>query len=114
MSTGARHMAGRSHRTWLQRLAIGSGVLLTVLLHRGREPASGTSTGPPAGSRRANLQLDSAGSNEPRNYLIIGSDSRDNVDPNDPDAGAFLGPGEPAGKRPTRSCSSASTRSRAP
>src|SRR5438874_1375511 len=48
---------------------------------------------------RANLQLDSAGTNEPRNYLIIGSDSRDNVDPNDPSAGAFLGPGEPAGKR---------------
>jgi LCP family protein required for cell wall assembly len=45
------------------------------------------------------LKLDSAGSNEPRNYLIIGSDSRANVDPSDPDAAAFLGPGEPAGKR---------------
>src|SRR5262249_22881308 len=48
---------------------------------------------------RANLQLDSAGQNEPRNYLIIGSDSRANVDANDPDAGAFLGPDQPIGKR---------------
>jgi LCP family protein required for cell wall assembly len=48
---------------------------------------------------RADLALDSAGSREPRNYLVIGSDSRDNVDPNDPNAGALLGPGEPAGKR---------------
>lgn len=48
---------------------------------------------------RANLALDTAGRQEPRNYLVIGSDSRDNVDPNDPNAGAILGPGEPAGKR---------------
>jgi LCP family protein required for cell wall assembly len=48
---------------------------------------------------RADLALDSAGSQEPRNYLVIGSDSRANVDPNDPNAGALLGPGEPIGKR---------------
>ena len=48
---------------------------------------------------RANLQLDSAGRNEPRNYLIIGSDSRDNVDPNDPNAGVLPRAGQPAGKR---------------
>jgi LCP family protein required for cell wall assembly len=48
---------------------------------------------------RADLALDSASTREPRNYLVIGSDSRDNVDPNDPNAGALLGPGEPAGKR---------------
>ena len=31
--------------------------------------------------------------------MIIGSDSRDNVDPSDPDAGVLVGPGQPAGKR---------------
>jgi LCP family protein required for cell wall assembly len=48
---------------------------------------------------RADLALDRASNKEPRNYLVIGSDSRANVDPNDPNAGALLGPGEPAGKR---------------
>jgi polyisoprenyl-teichoic acid--peptidoglycan teichoic acid transferase len=48
---------------------------------------------------RVSVPLDAAGSKEPRNYLVIGSDSRANVDPNDPNAGALLGPGEPAGKR---------------
>jgi LCP family protein required for cell wall assembly len=33
------------------------------------------------------------------NYLIVGTDSRDGIDPNDPNAGAFLGPGEPTGAR---------------
>jgi hypothetical protein len=96
MSTGARHMAGRSHRTWLQRLAIGSGVLLTIFCLAAASLVGYVywATGR---FGRANLQLDRAGSNEPRNYLIIGSDSRDNVDPTDPNAGAFLGRGEPAG-----------------
>jgi LCP family protein required for cell wall assembly len=98
MSTGARHMAGRSRRSWLQRLAIGSGVLLTIFCLAAASLVGYVfwATGRFA---RADLTLDSAGANQPRNYLIIGSDSRDNVDPNDPSAGAFLGPGEPAGKR---------------
>jgi len=98
MSTGARHMAGRSHRTWLQRLAISSGVVLTTCCIAA---ASFVGYVYWATGRfgRANLHLDGAGQNEPRNYLVIGSDSRANVDPNDPDAGAFLGPGDPAGKR---------------
>src|SRR5581483_1822210 len=98
MSTGPRHMAGRSQRTWPQRVAISGGVLLTILclVAAGLLSYVYWATGRFA---RANLTLDSAGRNEPRNYLIIGSDSRENVDPNDPQAGAFLGPGEPAGKR---------------
>src|SRR4051794_35105876 len=98
MSTGARHTAGRSHRTWLQRLAISGGVLLITLCIAAASVVGYVywATGRFA---RANLTLDRAGGNEPRNYLIIGSDSRDNVDPSDPTAGAFLGAGEPAGKR---------------
>jgi LCP family protein required for cell wall assembly len=33
------------------------------------------------------------------NYLIVGTDSREGIDPNDPNAGAFLGEGEPTGSR---------------
>src|SRR6478752_3187282 len=49
---------------------------------------------------REHLNLDEAVANEPQNYLIVGSDSRDVVDQSDPDAKAFLGGNaEPAGKR---------------
>ncbi len=98
MSTGAPQRAGRSHRTWLQRFAICAGVLLTTFCLAAASLVGYVywATGRFA---RANLKLDQASSSQPRNYLIIGSDSRDNVDPNDPDAGAFLGPGEPGGKR---------------
>lgn len=33
------------------------------------------------------------------NYLIVGSDSREGIGADDPNAGAILGPGEPAGQR---------------
>ena len=49
---------------------------------------------------REDLNLDEAVANEPQNYLIVGSDSRDGVDETDPDAKAFLGGNaEPGGKR---------------
>ena len=98
MATVPRHLASRSSRTWLQRLAIATGVLLSVVC-----VAAATGVGYvywiTGQFLRADLALDSASTREPRNYLVIGSDSRDNVDPNDPNAGAILGPGEPAGKR---------------
>src|SRR3954453_239421 len=98
MASAPRHLAPRPNRTWLQRLAIATGALLTVACL-----AAATGVGylywVTGQFLRANLALDSAGSKEPRNYLLNGSDSRHNVDPNDPTAGAILGPGEPGGKR---------------
>jgi LCP family protein required for cell wall assembly len=98
VATTPRHAVSRSSRTWLQRLAIATGALLTVA-----SIAAATGIGYvywiTGQFLRADLALDSASSKEPRNYLVIGSDSRDNVDPNDPNAGAILGPGEPGGKR---------------
>jgi LCP family protein required for cell wall assembly len=41
--------------------------------------------------------LDHGGSGT--NYLIVGSDSRDGIDADDPNAGAFIGPDAPAGQR---------------
>ena len=35
----------------------------------------------------------------PQNYLVVGSDSRDNIDPNDPTAGAFGSTSKVGGKR---------------
>lgn len=98
MATVPRHLASRPSRTWLQRLAITAGSLLTVAC-----VAAATGVGYlywiTGQFQHATLALDVAGRQEPRNYLVIGSDSRDNVDPSDPNAGAILGPGEPAGKR---------------
>ena len=50
---------------------------------------------------RADVSLDPvAGNMAPRNYLVIGSDSRANIDPSDPDASAFIGGGDaPTGQR---------------
>lgn len=98
MASAPRHLAPRTSRTWLQRLAIGSGVLLTVACVAAASVIGYVfwATGQ---FLRADLALDSASSREPRNYLVIGSDSRENIDPNDPNAGAILGPGEPGGKR---------------
>jgi len=44
--------------------------------------------------------LDEAGDDEPKNYLVVGSDSRENIDEDDPNAAIYTGGGEaPAGKR---------------
>src|SRR4051812_2514424 len=98
MAQAPRHLTSRLSRTWLQRLAIATGALLTVA-----SMALATGIGyvywVTGQFLRADLALDGAGSREPRNYLVIGSDSRENVDPSDPNAGAILGPGEPGGKR---------------
>src|SRR3954470_17817970 len=98
MASAPRHLAPRPNRTWLQRLGIATGVFLTLTCL-----AAATGVGylywVTGQFLRANLALDTATNKEPRNYLVIGSDSRENVDPNDPNAGAILGPGEPGGKR---------------
>lgn len=98
MASVPRHYAPRSSRTWPQRIAIIGGVFMSLLCIAA---ASGIGyvywiTGQ---FLRVDVPLDTASSQEPRNYLIIGSDSRENVDPNDPNAGAILGPGAPDGKR---------------
>jgi LCP family protein required for cell wall assembly len=50
--------------------------------------------------RRENLQLADYGLDEPQNWLIVGSDSRAVVDPDDPTADLFLGGGaQPTGAR---------------
>jgi LCP family protein required for cell wall assembly len=49
---------------------------------------------------RYNVDLIEAASGAPANYLVVGSDSRENLDQNDPDAGAFVDETSPTnGKR---------------
>lgn len=101
MSRAPQHLRSapsRRVRSWPQRLAITAGSLVSVLCVA---VAAGVGflywkTGRFA---RAELSLDKVATGAPRNYLIVGSDSRANVDPSAPDAGAFLGGGEPTGQR---------------
>ena len=48
---------------------------------------------------RVDLELAQAETSEPRNFLVVGSDSREDISEDDPDAGGMLGEGAPAGQR---------------
>jgi LCP family protein required for cell wall assembly len=95
-SAGVPAPAGRGGRTWWQRLVITAGVLATVMcLLSAGVVAWGW-------SKFANItQIDLAlaeASGPPRNWLLVGTDSREGIDPDDPNAAVFQA--EPvAGKR---------------
>jgi len=84
-----KHLAARARRSWGQRLAIALGAVVTVGLLAAAAGASylnvrfGQLT-------RFDVAIDAAEVGEPRNYLLVGSDTRAGLDPDDPaDAGFF-------------------------
>ena len=86
-----------SRRTLRQRLLLGGGigivlVVLVVVAGVGYLWYRYNQIG------REDVSLDEALANEPQNFLIVGSDTRDVIDESDPDATAFLGE-EPGGRR---------------
>jgi polyisoprenyl-teichoic acid--peptidoglycan teichoic acid transferase len=92
------HAVRPRHRSWSQRLVLAIGCCVSVL-------CLGT-----AGAltyyyelwddiTRYDVELSRAAKGAPRNYLVVGSDSREGVDPDDPDAAGFLGDGGAAGRR---------------
>ena len=90
MTTWTDH-AYRPRRTWPQRLLLAVGVLATVA-------AILAAVGTAWGLQRYNdIQflavptVEPAEEGTPSNWLLVGSDSREGIDPNDPNAGAFLG-----------------------
>ena len=81
----------RPRRTWPQRLLLTLGVLLTLSVFV-------SSVGLWWGLQRYNdinfmavANVDSAPDGDPVNWLLVGSDSREGIDPNDPNAGVFVG-----------------------
>ncbi|MCB1272200.1 MAG: LCP family protein [Microthrixaceae bacterium] len=48
---------------------------------------------------RVDVELAEVAHGAPRNYLVVGSDSRSEIDPDDPGADAFLGDDAPGGQR---------------
>ncbi len=90
MTTWTDH-AYRPRRTWPQRILLTIGVLTTFAAI---VAAVGTAWGLQRYSEIRFLAVptvEPAEEGTPSNWLLVGSDSREGIDPNDPNAGAFLG-----------------------
>ena len=95
-----RHAPGRRRRTWPQRLVLCTGSLLSVLCLAAASGVGYVYWKLGKLVRYEGLRVDEpAEPGAPRNYLLVGSDSRENLDPNDPDYGAFIGGEDVSGMR---------------
>jgi LCP family protein required for cell wall assembly len=97
----AQHRAGAAHRSWGQRALVTAGVLMTVLsLAAGAFVVSVyVKLGELVRFTEDEVNVDDSPPGAPENYLIVGSDSRDNVDPSDPDFADVLPNSEVGGTR---------------
>ncbi len=88
--TAAHHPRAR-RRTWPQRFVIATGCLVISVCIATASVAGyiGIKYGQIDRVKNLDLELQAAG--EPANYLLVGTDSREGIDPSDPDAGGFLG-----------------------
>src|SRR3954463_11197576 len=86
----ARPAGRRVRRSTRQRLIIASGlgVVVCLLLGAGLVWFVQSKLN---NFDRVDVAVENAGKGEPENYLLVGSDSRDNIKEGDPDADAFLG-----------------------
>jgi polyisoprenyl-teichoic acid--peptidoglycan teichoic acid transferase len=89
----------RSGRSWRQRLLLGSGLVVVIAV-----VAAASLVGYVAWRfsqiGREDVDVAKAGELDPKNYLVVGSDDREGVDPTSPDASAFIGDeGEGGGRR---------------
>jgi LCP family protein required for cell wall assembly len=92
------HLARPRRRSWRQRAFLGVGIVLTVgtlatacaVAYYWQQYGSLT---------RYDVELSPIAKGAPRNYLVVGSDSRENMDPGEPGAGAFFEDGTVTGKR---------------
>jgi LCP family protein required for cell wall assembly len=92
-----RGVAPRSRRTWSERILLALGIALVVA-------CAGTAVGVAYGVWKFgqvetyDIDLPDVASGDPANFLVVGSDSRENVADGDANAGAFLD-GTSAGRR---------------
>ena len=95
----ARHRAKPAHRTWPQRLLIVVGILTTTacVAAGGFVLSVYVRLGQLVHFNDVNVEEAAAG--EPENFLIVGSDSRDNIDPDDPNFADVLPNSDVGGTR---------------
>src|SRR5688572_8701659 len=97
MPAARRARRTRPHRTWAQRVVISVGSL--VVIGCGLSAAAlGYGLWKVEHITHYNVETIPAAQGAPENYLIVGSDSRASVDPDDPNADVFLN-GEAGGSR---------------
>ena len=95
------HARSRPSRSNPQRAIIGLGAVLSVLCLVGAFAVLSVNRKfDLIPTLSADTRLDEAVDGEPKNYLVVGSDSREDLDAEADDAGAYFGGGEtPEGKR---------------
>ena len=98
MSLSPSHRA-RAHRSWPQRSLLVIGVLLTSLCMVAAGGVGYVYWKLGKLVHFDDLQVADAPPGEPRNYLLVGSDSRENLDPSDPQYSSFVDEDAPGGKR---------------
>jgi LCP family protein required for cell wall assembly len=84
----------RRARTWPQRLLIAIGVVAVLGCATAGAGAAYFGLRFAQIDRVEGIALEVAAKGAPQNYLIVGTDSREGLDPRDPDAAGFLGGGE--------------------
>lgn len=92
------HLRRTTARSWPQRLVLALGALIVLAALGGAGVAGYAGFRLSQVTRYGDVEVTDAASGEPVNYLIVGSDSRENITPEDPAADRILGD-EVAGKR---------------
>jgi LCP family protein required for cell wall assembly len=86
--------ASPHRRTWPQRLLIAVGVVAVLGCATAGAGAAYFGLRFAQIDRVEGIALKEAAKGEPQNYLIVGTDSREGLDPRDPDSAGFVGGGE--------------------
>ncbi len=91
MAAGSHTEPRRPRRSWPQRLLITSGVLVCLACLTVASGVGYVYWKFGKLTHYSDIEVAEAPPGSPQNYLVVGSDSRDNIDPSDPNADAFLG-----------------------
>ncbi len=81
-------------RTWPQRLVLVAGACVVVASAAGAAAAGYFGLRLSQIDRVTDIEIAAAAAGEPANYLLVGTDSREGLDPEDPDTAGFTGDGQ--------------------
>jgi LCP family protein required for cell wall assembly len=87
----AAHQIRPRRRSWPQRVVVVVGCLVVVLSLGAAATAAYLGVQFGQIDRVTDIDLQQQAAGEPANFLLVGTDTREGIDPTDPDAGAFLG-----------------------